>query len=119
MKINHYGFLTLSIQKSSEKFLAIGFEKLGEIIYDKDRGINILFLSSFHFFLDALPAPSDFCDFSPFFFISGKKPKKKPQRGRESAREARLSSKKKSETWRKKDRKRARRAKRRMTAPAV
>lgn len=46
MKLNHFGFLTKSIEKSFSSFSSLGYTTCSETIRDLDRGIDILFIKA-------------------------------------------------------------------------
>jgi methylmalonyl-CoA/ethylmalonyl-CoA epimerase len=46
MKINHIGYAVSKINKAIERFQALGFKTETEVIEDKDRNVNICFMSN-------------------------------------------------------------------------
>lgn len=46
MIVHHYGFLTKNIDKSLSYFYKLGYKKISNLINDKERGVDIVFIES-------------------------------------------------------------------------
>lgn len=46
MRVHHVGYAVKNIQKSSEMYEGLGYKKEGDIVYDKIRNVNILFMKN-------------------------------------------------------------------------
>ncbi|WP_418894066.1 VOC family protein [Limibacterium fermenti] len=46
MKTHHYGLATQSLEKSLLEFKKLGYEKIGDVIFDPLQGVNLLFIKN-------------------------------------------------------------------------
>lgn len=44
MKIHHIGYAVKGMEKAAESFRILGYEAEGEVVFDKERNVSILFM---------------------------------------------------------------------------
>lgn len=64
MKIHHIGYAVKGIEKAKETFQVLGYEAEGEVVFDKERNVNILFMVNEDYRIE-LVAPGEPSEPSP------------------------------------------------------